>query len=337
MSVTIHDVARRAGVSPSTVSRVLNGTSPVREDKRQLVLEAAEALDYTPHPAALSLLSKRTGGLGVLLPFVGGDFFAELLSGLDEAAQELGLFLTISTSHRRHDEFRRAIHALDRRVDGLIVMAPDLDPGEAATILRTDTPVVFLNTDTQGLAADTFNFDNVGGMRALTRHLLDLGHERVAFVAGPAASDAAERLQGYRDVMREAGLDVRVVEGGYTRQAGFAAASALLADGPLPSALVCANDYCAFGAMSALHQAGIDIPGEVAVGGFDGVASAQYAVPPLTTVRVPIREIGDRAVRRLAARLDGQVAADELVRTVVPVELVARASTEGARASRPAG
>ncbi|MFN3598098.1 MAG: LacI family DNA-binding transcriptional regulator, partial [Rubricoccaceae bacterium] len=115
MSVTIRDVAREAGVSISTVSRVLNGTSPVREDKRALVLRVAETLGYSPNPAALSLLSKQTGGLGVLLPFVSGEFFSELLSGLDEAAQEDNRFLVISTSHRRSADFKRAAQAFNKR------------------------------------------------------------------------------------------------------------------------------------------------------------------------------------------------------------------------------
>lgn len=330
MSATIRDVAKRAGVSISTVSRVLNGSSPVSEDKRQLVLEAADALGYSPNPAALSLLNKRVGGLGVLLPFVGGEFFAELLSGLDEAAQELGLFLLVSTSHRQPAEFRKAIHALDKRVDGLVVMAPELDPEDAASLLRTDTPVVFLNTDTQGLDADAFNFDNHAGTYALTRHLLAEGHRAIAFLEGPPlAHDAQERLRGYRDAMTEAGLSTEslVFEGGYTRETGFAATEAVLAAEPRPTALVCANDYCALGAMSALHQAGVDVPGEISVCGFDGLVSATYAVPPLTTVQVPVREIGDRAVRRLAARLDGSVRGGDFENEVVPVELLVREST----------
>ena len=134
MSVTIHDVARRAGVSIATVSRVLNNTCKVREDKRLLVLEAARDLGYSPNPAALSLLNKKTGALGVLLPSVHGEFFSELLNTLDEAARENELILVISTSHRHEAEFQKAMQFLDKRVDGLIVMAPELDAPAAASI-----------------------------------------------------------------------------------------------------------------------------------------------------------------------------------------------------------
>ena len=330
MSVTIHDVARRAGVSISTVSRVLNDSCNVSEEKDRLVRAAAQALGYFPNPAALSLLNKRTGGIGVLLPFVSGEFFSELLNGLDEAAQELGLFLVISTSHRSSDEFHKAIQVLDKRVDALVVMAPELSARDADSILRVDTPVLFINTYLEDSDADVFNFDNRAGVHTLTRHLLDQGHRRIALIKGPpGARDAQERAAGYRDALAEAGLSGHEIEvaGGYTREAGFEAAEALIEQAPRPPAIVAANDYCALGAISALHKRGISVPGEIAVAGFDGLASGQFGVPPLTTIRVPIGEIGYQAVTRLASRLRGDDTA--LMQQVAPVELVVRESTAG--------
>lgn len=330
MSTTIHDVARLAGVSVSTVSRVMNDSSPVHEDKRRLVLEAAETLGYSPNPAARSLLGKRAGGLGVLLPFVSGEFFSALLSGLDEAAQDNGLFLVVSTSHRKPDEFRKAMHVLNKRVDGLVVMAPELDTDGAASILRTETPTVFINTYAEGLAADVINFDNYGGARSLTQHLIEQGHQRIALVKGPTqAKDAHERTRGYRDAMVGAGLPAAGLEfdGGYTREAGFAATEALLSADPRPTAVVAANDYCALGVMSALHQAGIAVPEEMAVCGFDGLASTSYTVPSLTTVHVPIREIGYQAITRLVTRLNAEADDTEYRPDVVPVTLLVRNST----------
>jgi LacI family transcriptional regulator len=329
VSVTIRDVARHAGVSISTVSRVLNDSCPVQEDKRRLVLDASRALGYSPNPAALSLLNKKTGGLGVLLPFVNGEFFSELLSGLDQAAQDNDQFLVVSTSHRRPSEFQKAIRVLDKRVDGLIVMAPELDAAGTASILKTKMPVVLLNTYAEGLNADVYNFNNLEGARDLTRHLLALGHRRIALIMGPPHSgDAQQRAEGYRLAMAEAGVADTTpleVEGGYTREAGFAAAEAIARLRPRPTAIVAANDYCAMGAISALHTLGIAVPDDIAVGGFDGLSSAQYSFPPLTTVRVPIREIGYRAVERLVARLNDDQALREQV--VVPVELLVRDST----------
>jgi LacI family transcriptional regulator len=330
VSVTIRDVARRAGVSISTVSRVLNDTCPVQKDKRRLVLDAAQALGYTPNPAALSLLNKKTGGLGVLLPFVNGEFFSELLSGLDQAAQDNNLFLVVSTSHRRPVEFQKAMRVLDKRVDGLIVMAPELDAAGTASILKTKMPVVLINTYAEGLNVDVYNFNNLEGARDLTRHLLGLGHRRIGLIMGPTLSgDAQQRAEGYRLAMAEAGVadtSSLEVQGGFTREAGYAAAEAIAQMNPRPTAIVAANDYCAMGAISALHTLGIVVPDEIAVGGFDGLSSSQYSFPPLTTVRVPIREIGYRAVERLVSRLgdDGEARIEQYE---VPVNLLVREST----------
>lgn len=331
MSATIHDVARRAGVSISTVSRVLNGTTAVNQDKRRAVLEAAQALGYSPNPAARSLLGKKTGGIGVLLPYVSGEFFAELLNGLDEAAQDTGRFLVVSTSHRHREEFNAAIQAMNRRVDGLVVMAPELDAGDVASILGPNRDVVFINTFTEGVVTDVLNFDNFGGAFALTRHLLDLGHRRIAVIKGaPGAWDARERVRGFRAAMAEAGVEDTLgleFEGEYIQAAGYAAAKLILDSVPRPTAILAANDYCAAGVLSALNGAGVKVPDEVAVAGFDGVTSARYMLPPLTTVQVPIREIGYQSVSRLVARLEGQEDREVNRHRVMPVELVVRRST----------
>ena len=335
MSATIHDVAAKAGVSISTVSRVLNRSSPVSSSKQALVIEAAQALGYSPNPAALSLLSKRTGGIGVLLPYLTGEFFSELLRGLDDAAHEHDLILIVSSSHRRPSEFQRSMRMLDKRVDGLIVMAPEIDAVSAASILEGSTPVVFVNTYADGVPADRIDFDNHAGAYAVTRHLLDLGHQRIALVRGPdAARDAQERARGYRDAMAEAGVadtSGLEAEGGYTREAGFDAVQEIMRWDERPTAIVAANDYCAKGVMSALSKRGVRVPEEVSVTGFDGLPSGEYSVPPLTTVRVPIYEIGRRAVRQLAARIGGNGADGGHRRYVEAAEVVVRGSAAARR------
>lgn len=329
MSATIRDVARRAGVSISTVSRVLNDTATVHEGKRRSVLEAARVLGYSPNPAARSLLGKTTGGLGVLLPYVSGEFFSELLQGLDEAAQEAGRFLVVSTSHRHREEFDAAIQVLDKRVDGLVVMGPELRADAVASILDTGGPVSFINTLVDNEKADVLNFDNYGGALALTRHLLSLGHERIALIKGaPDAWDATERARGYRDAMTAAGYSNTAdleFDGEYTQAAGFAATQRMLGATPRPTAIVAANDYCAAGVLSALSEAGVAVPDQMAVTGFDGVTSAKYLLPGLTTVEVPIREIGYRSVKRMIARLEDRER--ETQQETVPVRLVVRGST----------
>lgn len=339
MSVTIRDVARRAGVSISTVSRVLNDTGSVRKDKRQAVLRASRALGYLPNPAARSLLGKRTGGLGVLLPYVSGEFFAELLDGLDAAAQERERFLVVSTSHRHPHEFSAAIRAMDKRVDGLVIMAPELDRRDLEPIIGASCPTSLINTYVEDVAADVFNFDNYGGAYALTQHLLRAGHRRIALIHGaPGAGDARERARGYRAAMDDAGVrDTAALEfeGDYTPAAGFAATEAILAMDPRPTAIVAANDYCAAGALSALAGAGVGVPTEMAVTGFDDVPSARYTVPPLTTVRAPIRDLGYRSIKRLVERLAGRADPGVFEDEVAPVELVVRASTQAVSKGGP--
>jgi LacI family transcriptional regulator len=329
MSITIRDVARRAGVSTSTVSRVLNDTCPVDEGKRRRVLDAVEHLGYSPDPAARSLLGKRTGAIGVVLPFVGAEFFSDFLTGLDEAAQSNNLFLIISTSHRDAEEFRAAMHAMEKRVDGIIVMAPELN-GNARMVPRSGRRLVFVNTYLREGSYNVINFDNFGGAFEITKHLLESGHRDIAIIKGPAeARDARERIRGYRAAMAEYGIDDTSGfehQGEYTQEAGYLATrSLLMADPPRPTALVCANDYCAMGALRALNEAGVAIPGEMAVAGFDGISSGQYTQPSLTSVKVPMDAIGARAVERLLELIDD---GDQTPRQeVVPVAVVLRAST----------
>ncbi|MEL7363464.1 MAG: LacI family DNA-binding transcriptional regulator [Bacteroidota bacterium] len=331
MSATIRDVAHRAGVSISTVSRVLNDTARVSHTKRKRVLEAAAALGYAPNPAARTLLSKQTSSLGVLLPFVSGEFFSELLHSLDTAAQDAGYFLLISTSHRLHNEFRAARMMLEKRVDGLIVMAPELRPREAQMLASASEPIVFINTDAEGLPFDTVNFDNYGGSYALTSHLLALGHRDIGIIRGPVgARDAEQRLKGYRTALAEAGIAPRsdwIVTGEYTLEAGYAVAQPLFAKDEHPTALLCANDYCAAGAVRAAHEAGLSVPSDLSVVGFDGLPSTLYMQPPLTTARVPIDVVGRTAVSLLLDRIAEGHADHDPVRRVVPVDVLMRAST----------
>lgn len=330
MDRTIREVARRAGVSIATVSRVLNKTVPVSEDKRKRVLEAVDAVGYTPNPAAQSLLKKETGGLGVLLPYAGEEFFAELLTGADLAAQEYGYYLLICTSHRDDKTLQASIRGLDKRVDGLVVMVPEINAKELAYLAKGEDPVVCINTPLSTDAVDRINFDNFEGVRKMTAYLIANGHERIALIRGPErAHDAQKRLEGYRAAMQGAGVsDTSMLEfdGDYTKQAGYTVGEKILALDPRPTAIIAANDYCAIGVLSVLHEHGIAVPEEISVAGFDDVPSAQYAAPTLTSVRVPIREIGAAAIRRLVTRLRAKHPMPHEDQ-VYPVELVVRQST----------
>lgn len=329
-ATTIRDVAKRAGVSISTVSRVLNNTVPVADDKRRRVEEAAEALGYTPNQVARSLLKKETGGLGVLLPYVSGEFFAEFLNGIDQATQQNGCFLMISASHRSADELKVALQGMHQRVDGLIIMAPAAEAAMLETLLPSATPYLLVNTDVAGLPFDALNFDNCRGGYLATEHLLALGHRRIAMLKGPeSAFDARERLRGYHEALRAYGVEpdpALEIPGNFSPEAGFQAAETLLGMVPRPTAVFCANDQSAMTLISALQNRGLTVPEALSVVGFDDIPSARYGSPPLTSVHVPIRELGEQTIERLLEIVRGDDGAEPLQR-VLPVELVVRAST----------
>lgn len=329
MGITIRDVAAKAGVSISTVSRVLNNTCPVGDGKREHVEQAADELGYVPNPAARALLKRGTGGIGILLPYVGGEFFSEFLNGMDLTAKENGLLLVISTSHDEVAEWRAAVKALSRQVDGLLVMAPQLTPHELN--LTAEVHTVFVNTAVEirrASTVDDLNFDNEIGTYHAVRHLIDLGHRDLAYVRGPVGwFDATEREVGFSRAVRElGGSDAQVFVGDYHQEGGIRAVCQILKLSKRPTAIVATNDYCAMGVIAALREAGLSVPEDMSVVGFDDVPSARYVSPPLTTMRVPIRQIGVEAVQMLIKRVSGKDTAAPTHRNLA-VELVVRGST----------
>jgi len=334
MRITIRDVAREAGVSISTVSRVLNDTCFVEEGKRQRVKETAEKLGYTADPAARSLLKKETGGVGVIVPSVSGEYFSEFLTGIDLFTQESGFYLLISSSHRNTAEFEAALNTMYRRIDGLIVMAPDQVGFNVNHRVLRSMPVVYVNSPIESPMSDSIRLNHFDGFYNITSHLIDMGHRRIAMITGPAtAVDAQERLRGYRQALRDAGIDPEYtleVGGNFTRESGYHAVSTILSSRKRPTAIAAANDLSAMGAMSALHEAGVRIPDEMAITGFDDDPSARYTTPPLSTVRVHTRDMGRMAIQYLVSRIRKVADADGR-KVELPLELVLRSSSLGFR------
>lgn len=334
-AANIRDVARRAAVSVASVSRVLNGADPVTEATRRKVMEAVEALQYVPHSGARSLSTSRTQTLGVILPDLYGEFFSELIRGMDLAARERGYHLIVSSSHDDADEAAAAVRSMRGRVDGLILMSPHASIGQAAAGLTGGLPVVRLNDDSAHPDQPAIVVDNRGGAVAAVRHLIDLGRRRIGHVAGPTDNlEAEERLAGYLDAMAGAGLDVRVVEGDFDMVSGRRAALELTR-GDGVDAVFAGNDMMALGVLQALQDQGIDCPGQVAVVGFDDVPLAALVRPALTTLRIDIAGTGRAALERLLGLIAG---GDGGGRQVVRPELVIRGSTRAsANSMRPAG
>jgi LacI family transcriptional regulator len=331
---TIRDVARAANVSIATVSRALNGHGNVRAHLREHVQSVATALGYVPHTGARSLSLARTNAIGVMLPDLHGEFYSEALRGIDREASARGLQLLLSNMHgdQRGTETLRFMRG---RVDALIIMAPDIDPERLLAHLPASLPAVLISCPDVAADHPQFRIDNMAAADAMVEHLVASGRRRIVHLSGPRGNrDAEERIAGYRAAMARHGLDARVLTGNFDEESGTATARLLLADTERADALFAANDMMAIGALVAFQRAGLAVPGEIAVAGFDDIPLARFVTPALTTMRVGIAEIGAEAVSRAAAILAG--GNDTEIRWVAP-QIVPRASTIAGTAEQMPG
>jgi LacI family transcriptional regulator len=336
---TIRDVAEAAGVSVATVSRVLNGSTRVSGSTRQRVEDAVARLDFWPHAAARSLTTSRTHTLGVLLPDLHGQFFSEVIRGIDRGARERGLQILVSSSHADVETLMLGARAMSGRVDGLIAMAPDPDTPAALARLSRRFPLVLLNPHhpVEGCAAiSVANFE--GAVEMVTRFVA-CGHRSVGIITGPKGNtDAGERERGYRHALEEAGLtpDPRFTfAGDFTEASGFETGLRIAKLSTRPTAVFAANDCMAIGLLSAFRQAGVEVPWEVAVAGFDDIPIAEFVAPPLSTVHVDAFDLGSRAVSMLMEAANGSGGAPR-PQLRVPVHLVVRRSCGTRPAEDPA-
>lgn len=322
---TIRDVARAAAVSVASVSRVLNGHPNVRAELRARVQGAAERLGYVPHAGARNLSLARTGAVGVVLPDLHGEFFSEVIRGMDREAALRGMHLLLSNVHAGAARSIEALQTMRGRVDGVVVMAPHLDPALIAEALPAGLPAVLVNCPE--LAGDhvALRIDNAAGATAMVEHLIAGGRRAIAHLRGPRGNiEAEDRLRGYRTAIAAAGLEPLVLPGHFDEESGRAAVRLLAARGFAVDALFAANDMMAIGAMMALRDHGIDVPGRIAVAGFDNVPLSRLVTPALTTMAVDIADLGGRAINRLAAMIQGhELPATESRRP----SLIVRAST----------
>jgi LacI family transcriptional regulator len=321
---TIRDVARRAQLSVATVSRALNGFENVSEDARERVSKAVQELGYVPHAGARSLSLARTNAIGVVLPDLHGEFFSEIVRGMDREASRRGYLLLLSNLHGSPDQASLALRAMHGRVDGLIVMAPQLSAEDLSAALPSNLPSILINTRDASGSRAAIHLDNSAGVRAVVDHFAALGRRRLVHIAGPQGNiDADERAAAFREACAGRGFDCEVLHGDFEEASGQRAVEQLLKSGQSFDALFAANDNMAIGAMQALRTGGFRVPDDVAVAGFDDIPLARHL--GLTTVRVRIAELGERALARLLASMGrGRHEGDELH---VP-ELVVRATTD---------
>jgi LacI family transcriptional regulator len=309
-NVTLSQVAEACGVSPSTVSRVLSGSVRVSEAKQARVRQAVAALGFVPNTLARALADGRTRTIGLVAQQFESPFYAMLLRGVEEAVAAEGYALVVTSGHWDRAEEERCIHALRaRRVDGIIVLTGQLEDGFLVDLAR-ELPVVVTGRDLHAPGLHALKTDDHEGARLATRHLLALGHTRIAFIGGdPRHADAHERASGYRCALAEAGLPVDpalCLEGDYLEPSGAAAMETLLARGTPFTAVFAANDQMAFGAALALHRRGLHVPNEVSLVGFDDVATSSYTVPPLSSIHQPVYELGRLAATAMLDLLAGR-------------------------------
>ncbi|GAB3553604.1 LacI family DNA-binding transcriptional regulator [Arthrobacter tumbae] len=325
-SANIRDVAKAAGVSHQTVSRVINGHPSLRESTRQRVLDAMEALQFRPNRAARSLVTSRSGMIGVLV--TDGTYFgpASTRAAIESAASSAGYLVDTATlTSLEETAFKEALGRLvDHAVEGLIVLAPQEATLRQLAHLPVKLPMVTVHSTS---AADDhgLSVDQVAGARLATRHLLELGHRSIAHVAGPDGwVESKERIRGFRTEMAGWGLDSSwIVAGDWTSDSGFRIGRELLAADP-PTAVFSSNDQMALGVTHACSDRGLRVPEDISIVGFDDVPDARHFAPPLTTVRQDFAELGRRCVAHLLTQLG--VPAQNAPRTVVP-ELIVRRST----------
>jgi len=335
MSATLRDVARAAQVSTATVSRVINGHGNVNDETRTRILAMIAQLRYVPDSTARSLATGLTNTIGVLLPDLHGEFFSEIIRGIDQAARRRGLQLLLSSVHGSVEEASRAVRALKGRVDGLLIMSPYADSAFLDDHAVDGTPVVVINSPVRGESHLSFRLDNRGGARAMVEHLVRVGHRRIVFIAGPQDNfDATERLAGYCEAIA-AQPNVRefVMAGDFSEGSGVKAAQRLLQMDERPDAIFAANDMMALGCLRALAETGVRIPQDVAVVGFDDIPLARYVTPALTTVRVPMAALGARALDGLAEAISTD--SDRASTETLTAELVVRDSCRAPRPTMP--
>lgn len=324
---TLGMVAERAGVSPSTVSRILNGTAQVSAEKRTQVEEVIRELGFRPDPVARSLAGGRTMSIGVLTQFIDSPFYGEALRGIEvelHRAHYAPLF--VSGHWNDAEEASRIALLQERKVDGLIVLTGRLSD-EMLVDVATTLPVVVTGRRLSAPNLFSIDFDNDEGAKLAVQHLQAKGHRQIAFISGPLDHpDAVQRLNGFTQEMQRLALPVNqslVVMGDFQEAGGYRAMNALLQTGQAFSAVIAANDQMAYGARLALYRAGLRVPEDVSLIGFDDLPHSAYSLPPLTSVRQSVYEVGQTAARAVLDLLGKRAPPSR----VVPAELVVREST----------
>jgi LacI family transcriptional regulator len=329
--MTLDDVAVAAGVSTATVSRVINNFPRVATETRQRVLDAIERLHYRPNFAGRMLATQRTHTIGLIITDITNPFYPAVVRGVEAAALSLGFSVLLYDTAENKQREEQALQLLrERQVDGLVICASRLGKSRLAQLAHGNTPIVFVNSQPAPSTIGSVETDHEVGMRAAVGHLMQLGHQRVAYLGGPPVSQVQQRrLKAFLDVATSLGMEILEASGQPTVEGGEAGTHDLLCarDQALHfTALITYNDLMAAGALLAARAFELRVPDDLSLIGHDDIPMAALLSPALTTVRQPMQELGARAVAMLVAHLQSTVAANPTVLSLHP-ELVIRAST----------
>ncbi|MFK8023226.1 MAG: LacI family DNA-binding transcriptional regulator [Ilumatobacter sp.] len=325
---TMQQVAERAGVSTALVSLVMRDAPNVSDHRRKRVLEAADELGYRPNVLARNLASRRTKTIGVVLNDFHNQFFAEVADGIQAAADRAGYRLLFGNGkHSVAGEAEAVETFLQFRVDG-VILAGSLDVASMERAARSAAVVVVGRTEASDLV-DTVNTDDHAGATLAVDHLVGLGHRRIAHIDGGDGAGAAGRSRGYREAMENHGLGkhVLIAPGDYTQESGQSGAAELLRASERPTAIFASNDLSAIGAQDELARAGLKIPDDISLMGFDNTSQSAISYVSLTTINQPTDDLGQAAIDLVLDRLDRERDAGEAVQYVGMPTLVARSST----------
>ena len=328
---TIRDVARLAGVAPITVSRVINNSGYISDETQERVKAAITQLGYVPNTLARSLRSRQTSMLALVLTDITNPFWTTVARGVEDAASDAGFNLILCNTDESDEEQDRYLHALlQKQVDGVLLVPAHNRPEPVQFIRRQNVPVVILDRRLEGQATDVVRCDSTTGAHELTSLLVSLGHCQIAALVGPqGVSTAEDRALGYRQALQEASLPCKVdqvIYGEFTIESGYAMTCQALALNPQPTALFAGNNFIAIGALKALRDAGLRVPEDVAVVGFDDLPATMVVEPFLTVAAQPAYEMGKRATELLLARLAGR-APEGYQEIILPTELIVRRSS----------
>jgi len=324
---TINDVAERAGVSKSLVSLVMRDSPNVSDARRAAVLEAARELSYRPNAAARSLVRQRSYVVGVVLSDLHNPFFADVADGIEEEAAAFGYRALLSSGFLDAERERHAVDTLlQLRADGLLLLGTvaDFPRFESAAL---SVPIVAISREAPADWLDTVRDDDRLGATMLVDHLVELGHKRIAHISGGVGAGGPDRVVGYEERMQHHGLgdDVTTIEGAFTREGGCRGMETLLAQSTRPTAVIAPNDFAALGALDVADAAGLDVPGDVSITGYDNIFLARMGRVDLTTVEQPAAELGATGVQFLRERIeDGRTEAKHVV---LPPRLVVGSTT----------